>query len=64
MNKADPRMAFDLGQAVRRRDDPTSVGYVMAMLLVQPFAALVQWRSGNPTFEPVDGLVEVLQPLL
>jgi|SoiMethySBSTD1v2_1073268.scaffolds.fasta_scaffold1090343_2 hypothetical protein len=61
MNQTDPRLSFDLGQAVHRRGDPRSLGYVVAVMLVQPYQALVHWRSETATFEPLEGLV--LQPL-
>jgi hypothetical protein len=61
MNRTDPRLSFDLGQTVCRRSDPTSLGYVVAVMLIQPYQALVHWRSGPHTFEPIEGLAELVR---
>jgi hypothetical protein len=61
MHRNDPRLRFDLGQRVYHRDDPMLLGYVIAVLLVQPYEVLVHWRRRErASFEPIDALLEVL----
>jgi hypothetical protein len=55
----DSARSFDLGQPVRLATDPAErCGYVVALLLVPPYEALVRWRDGSP-FEALDNLVGV-----
>jgi hypothetical protein len=61
MDRNDPRLRFDLGQRVRHRDDPMLLGYVAAVLLVEPYEVLVHWRRRErSSFEPTDALLEAL----
>jgi hypothetical protein len=56
----DPRLRFTMGQPVRHESDPSKkLGVVVALILLAPYMAFVRWRSGNPTFEPFDDLIEV-----
>lgn len=55
----DTARSLDLGQPVRLATDPLErCGYVVAIMLVPPYEALVRWREGA-TFEVLDNLVEV-----
>ncbi len=55
----DIARSFDLGQPVCLATDPSErCGYVVAIMLVPPYEALVRWREGS-TFEALDNLVEV-----
>ena len=57
----DLRVAFDLGQPVRRRDEPSGrLGYIVAVMLNEPYLALVRWADTEPTFEPLDNLVDAI----
>jgi hypothetical protein len=65
MSEFDVRDAPELGQAVRHVADPEQrTGYVVAIMLVPPYSALVRWRGSEPTFEGLDDLVEVSFPSL
>jgi hypothetical protein len=59
----DRDLNVDLGRTVRRRTDPTNrLGCVVAVTLTAAPAALVRWHGAEPTFEPLDELVEVTPP--
>lgn len=61
----DPRVVFDLGRPVRRRDEPSGrLGYIVAVILNEPYLALVRWRGAEATFEPLDNLVEASPQLV
>jgi|RhiMethySRZTD1v2_1073278.scaffolds.fasta_scaffold1858823_2 hypothetical protein len=65
MSELDVRDAPELGQAVRHVADPAQrTGYIVAIMLVPPYSALVRWRGTEPTFEGLDDLVEVSSPSL
>jgi hypothetical protein len=54
------RLALQIGQQVRRLNDPLgAVGVVVGLVLVEPTQALVRWNGADSTFEPEDTLVEV-----
>ena len=64
MSEADPRLAVGLGQPVRLATDPSErAGHVVAVMLTQPYLALVRWRGAEATFESLDDLVEVSHQL-
>ena len=51
---------LELGQLVRRADDPSgATGYVVAVMLTPPYEALVRWDGVEASFEPLDALVDV-----
>lgn len=59
MADQDTARSFDLGQPVRLAADPSErCGYVVAIMLIPPYEALVRWREGA-TFEALENLVEV-----
>jgi hypothetical protein len=48
-----------LGQPVQLRTGPAEkLGYIVAVMLTEPYDALVRWRNAEPTFEPLDNLIE------
>jgi hypothetical protein len=59
----DTRFDVDLAQVVRLATDATQrPGYVVAVMLIAPYEALVRWRGGEATFEPLDSLVALDRP--
>jgi len=55
---------FDLGQRVRLATAPADkAGYVVGVLLIPPYSALVRWGGAEVTFEAPETLV-ALEPAL
>jgi len=51
---------FDLGQWVRLATAPADkTGYVVGVLLIPPYSALVRWGGGEATFEAPENLVAI-----
>ena len=58
MSKKIGSISIPLGSVVRLRSDPPDVtGYVVAIILMQPYLALVRWQGKLPTFEAFDSLL-------
>ena len=56
---------FDLGQWVRLATAPADkTGYVVGVLLVPPYSALVRWGGAESTFEPLENLVAIADAAL
>jgi hypothetical protein len=56
--------SLELGQRVRRRDDPSGKIGVVVGVLFQPLMALVRWSESHSTFESLDSLVEVIRSVM
>lgn len=54
------RAVAQLGQLVRLAARPSQrPGYVVAVMVAEPYEALVRWTDAEPTFEALDGLIDV-----
>lgn len=52
------RLPLELGQLVRRRDDPeTAAGQLVGLVLTLPRLGIVRWKDHGATFEPLETLV-------
>jgi len=53
-------ISFDLGQWVRLATAPADkTGYVVGVLLIPPYSALVRWGGAEATFEAPENLVAI-----
>jgi len=51
---------FDLGQWVRLATAPADkTGYVVGVLLIPPYSAVVRWGGAEATFEAPENLVAI-----
>jgi len=59
MSGGNSRRKVALGQPVHLRTDSSEkLGFIVAVMLSDPYEALVRWRGAEPTFEALDNLVD------